>query len=184
METAQKVFVTGGTGFIGTRLTSALIDRGHAVRVLSRRAAPKPPPGFDRVEAAPWRHEEAELVRGDIGDPDSLLRGMEGCSRVFHLAAYAKNWARHPQTFFDANVRAVRNVFDAAGKLGVERVVWTSTAVTFGPTLPGVVGDEDMPRTTDQYFIEYERTKTIAEGEALRRAQQGFPVVIKIEAVS
>ncbi|MHC4180165.1 MAG: NAD-dependent epimerase/dehydratase family protein [Planctomycetota bacterium] len=178
METARKVFVTGGTGFIGTRLVEALIDRGHAVRVLSRRADLRPLPGFDPLEAAPWRHERVELVRGNIGDPVSLVRGMEGCSRVFHLAAYAKNWAPETQTFCEVNVQGMRHVLDAAGELGVERVVWTSTAVTFGPTPPGAVGDEEMPRSTDHFYTEYERTKTIAEGEALRRAREGFPVVI------
>ena len=178
METAQKVFVTGGTGFIGTRLVQALIDRGQAVRVLSRRADPKPPPGFDGPQRGPWRHERVELVRGEIGDRDLLVRAMAGCRRVFHLAAYAKNWARDPQTFFEVNVQGMRNVFDAAAESGVERVVWTSTVLTFGPTPPGVVADEDTPRITDRYYTQYERTKTIAEGEALRRAQEGLPVVI------
>jgi farnesol dehydrogenase len=178
METAQKVFVTGGTGFIGTRLVEALVRRGQTVRVLSRQADPKPPPGFEGPEGGPWRQEQVELVRGEIGDRDLLVRAMAGCRRVFHLAAYAKNWAPDPQTFFDVNVQGMRNVFDAAAELGVERVVWTSTVMTFGPTPPGVVADEDTPRITDRYYTDYERTKTIAEGEALRRAQEGFPVVI------
>jgi len=178
METTQRVFVTGGTGFIGTRLVEALIARGQAVRVLSRPADPKPPPGLDGPQHGLWRHGRVELVRGEIGDRDLLVRAMEGCSRVFHLAAYAKNWAPNPQTYFDVNVQGVRNVFDAAAESGVERVVWTSTVMTFGPTPPGVVADENSPRITDRYYTAYERTKTIAEAEALRRAQEGFPVVI------
>lgn len=190
METTQKVFVTGGTGFIGTRLVEALIDRGETIRVLSRRADPKLPPAFDRQDGGPWPPigasssmsdrwaERVELVRGDISDRDSLVRGMEGCSRVFHLAAYAKNWARDPQTYFDVNVQGMRNVLDAAGELGVERVVCTSSIVTLGPTPPGVVGDEDTPRITDRYYTEYEESKTVAEREALRHAQEGLPVVV------
>ncbi len=178
METTHKVFVTGGTGFIGTRLVQALIDRGHAVRVLSRQTAPEPPPGFDWPDGGPWRHRRVELVRGDVTDPDSLIRAMKGCSRVFHLAAYARNWAPDPQVFFEVNVRGTRNVFHAAEESGVRRVVWTSTIMTFGPTPPGVIGDEDMPRITDRFYTEYEETKTIAEREALGRAREGFPVVI------
>jgi nucleoside-diphosphate-sugar epimerase len=178
METMQKVFLTGGTGFIGTRLLQALIDRGHVVRVLSRRADPTPPPRIDGPEGRPWRHERVELVRGEIGDRGCLVRAMEGCSHVFHLAAYAKNWARDPETFLDVNVQGMRNVFDAAAESRVQRVVWTSTVMTFGPTPPGVVGNEDMPRITEHYYSQYERSKTIAEGEALRRAREGFPVVI------
>ena len=178
METADKIFVTGGTGFIGTRLVQALTDRGHRVRVLSRRANPEPPPGSDAHGGGPLQHERVELVRGDVTERDSLARGMESCRHVFHLAAYAKNYARDPQTYFDVNVQGVRNVFEVARRQGVRRVVWTSSIVTFGPTPPGVVGDEDMPRITDRYLTDYEETKAAAEKEALRDAEEGFPVVI------
>ena len=177
VEAVDRIFVTGATGFIGTRLVQALIDRGHPIRALSRRPNPQPPPGFD-VRNNPFEHELVELVRGDITDADSLVAGMEGCSHVFHLAAYAKNWAPDRQTYFEMNVQAVRNVFDAARRHDVGRVVWTSTMLTFGPTPPGVVGDEEMPRITDRYYTEYEETKTIAEKEALKAAREGFPVVI------
>jgi farnesol dehydrogenase len=178
VETTEKVFVTGATGFIGTRLVQALVDRGCTVRALSRNADPAVPPGIDGIGPGWWRHDAVELVRGDITDRQSLLRGMEGCDRVFHLAAYAKNWARDPNTYFDMNVQAVRNVFDAARQRGVRRVVWTSTMVTFGPTPAGVVGDEQMPRSSERCYTEYEQTKTIAEREALQAAVEGFPVVI------
>lgn len=180
MADSQKVFVTGANGFIGTRLIQALVERGNIVRALSRRpeAKPEPPPGFGWIEGGPIASPLVQWVRGDITDRDSLLRGMEGCDRVYHLAAYAKNWARDPATFFELNVQAVRNVFDAAAQQGVKRVVWTSTMVTFGPTPPGQVFDESSPRITRRFFTEYEETKTIAEQEALRRAHEGFPVVI------
>jgi farnesol dehydrogenase len=94
------------------------------------------------------------------------------------LAAYAKNWAPDPDTFYRMNVEGLRNVFQAARQHAVERVVWTSSIVTFGPTPPGVIGDESLPRTTNRYFTEYEETKAIAEREALQAAAGGFPVVI------
>ncbi len=50
--------------------------------------------------------------------------------------------------------------------------------MTFGPTAPGIIGDETMPRITQNYYTEYEETKTIAEREALKLAAEGFPVVI------
>src|SRR5262245_16997120 len=141
MSSQQKVFVTGASGFIGARLVEALVERGCQVRALSRRDVAMP--------------GSVELVRGDITDLDSLRRGMEGCQQVFHLAAYAKNWARDPRTFYRMNVEGTRNVLTAAREHGALRVVWTSSVVTFGPTLPGVVGDETMPRTTPRYLTEY-----------------------------
>ncbi len=175
---SERIFVTGSTGFIGTRLVQALTDRGHSVRALSRRSDPAPPPGFDPRDGDPLKHELVELVRGDITDLDSLRRGMEGCTRVFHLAAYAKNWARDPKTYFDSNVQGMRNVFDAAVEHDVHRIVWTSTFMTLGPSAPGVTADEDSPRTTDHFYTDYERTKTEAEAEAVARAADGLPVVI------
>jgi farnesol dehydrogenase len=178
MGSNEKVFVTGATGFIGTRLVGELVSRGMSVRALSRRANPPAPPGLGWTGLGPLGDPRVEIVRGDITAPDSLRRGMEGCSQVYHLAAYARNWARDPATFFAMNVMGTRNVFEVARACGVGRVVWTSSIVTFGPTRRGKVGDEDMPRISPRYFNEYERTKVIAEQEALRAAEEGFPVVI------
>jgi nucleoside-diphosphate-sugar epimerase len=168
MANTNTVFVTGSTGFIGTKLVNALVERGHTVHALTRGTSNK-----DGLS-----HERIKLVTGDIQDRVSLQKGMEGCSRVYHLAAYAKNWSKDPAVFFKQNVEGMRNVFAAAKSVGVERVVFTSTIVAFGPTAPGVVGNEDMPRITPKYYTEYEETKSIAEKEALEEAAGGFPVVI------
>jgi farnesol dehydrogenase len=176
--TTGKIFVTGSTGFIGERLVQKLADRGCMVRALSRRKNPAVPPGFEEGKAGPWHRDGVELVQGDIGDLDSLRRGMAGCDRVFHLAAYAKNWAADPQTYVRMNIEGMRNVFRVAKELGVRRVVWTSTCVTLGPSPRGVTVDESMPRATNRFYTEYEETKTIAEAEALQLAREGFPVVI------
>jgi farnesol dehydrogenase len=162
------IFVTGATGFIGTKLVNELIQQGHTVHALSRATSNQS--GLDR--------DGIKLVLGDLMNPDSLIAGMKGCTHVFHLAAYAKNWAKDPKIFYDQNVIGMRNVFDAAKKNNVERVVFTSTIVTFGPTPPGIVGDETMTRITEKYYTEYEETKAIAEQEALKMASEGFPVVI------
>ena len=164
----STVFVTGATGFIGTKLVNALIAQGHTVRALTRATS-----NHDGLT-----HERIQFVQGDLTDPASLRAGAAGCRYAFHLAAYAKNWARDPKIFFTQNVDGMRNVFQAAGDAGVERLVFTSTIVTFGPTAPGVVGDESMPRLTPKYYTEYEETKAVAEQEALSWAANGFPVVI------
>ncbi|MBK9091106.1 MAG: NAD-dependent epimerase/dehydratase family protein [Holophagales bacterium] len=117
------VFVTGGTGFVGGRLVASLLARGRSVRGLAR-------PTSERAAGA----ERLEWVEGDILDRDSLRRAVAGCTEVFHLAAYARNWAKDPSTFFRLNVEGTRNVFEAAAEAGVRRIVYTSTVVVFGPT--------------------------------------------------
>ncbi|MCJ7441070.1 MAG: NAD-dependent epimerase/dehydratase family protein, partial [Thermoanaerobaculaceae bacterium] len=168
MAQPSTFFVTGATGFIGSKLVAELVRRGHAVRALVRRTS-----SHRDLEG-----ERIATVEGDIGDRGSLLRGMEGCSGVFHLAAYARNWARDPSTFFEVNVEGTRNVLGAAKSAGVGKVVLTSTMVTLGPTPPGTVGDERMARITPRFYTEYEESKTVAEHEALRMASEGLPVVV------
>jgi nucleoside-diphosphate-sugar epimerase len=165
---SETVFVTGSTGFIGTALVNELVRRGHAVHALVRAAS-----NTDGLT-----HQHISMVRGDILDPESLVRGLRGCTQVYHLAAYAKNWARDPSTFFLQNVEGTRNVFQAAREAGVRRMVFTSTIVVFGPTPPGLVADESMPRMTQDYCTEYEESKTLAEQEVLKLASTGLPVVI------
>jgi nucleoside-diphosphate-sugar epimerase len=168
MMNPTTIFVTGATGFIGTKLVNELVRQGHTVHALTRTKSNRD--GLD--------HEHIKLVQGDIMNPESLLAGVQGCSHVFHLAAYAKNWSPDPKIFFDHNVIGLRNVFEAAKQAGVQRVVWTSTIVTLGPTAPGVIGNETMRRITGKYYTEYEETKSLAEQEALKLGSEGFPVVI------
>jgi farnesol dehydrogenase len=168
MSTTNTVFVTGATGFIGTRLVNELVRRGDRVRALARSSS----------DVSGLQGDGIERIQGDIQDQESLRRGMEGCRQVFHLAARAKNWARDKQEFFGPNVAGTRNVLEAAKAAGVERIVCTSTIVTLGPTPPGVVGDEDMPRATTHCFTEYEETKVVSEAELSEAARQGVPVVI------
>ena len=103
---------------------------------------------------------------GDILDRDSLRRGLAGCTEVFHLAAYARNWAKDPSTFFRLNVEGARNVFKAATEAGIRRIVYTSTVVVFGPTPPGVVGKRGDAEGDDPF-------PHGVRGEQVRRREGG-----------
>jgi nucleoside-diphosphate-sugar epimerase len=175
---AATAFVTGATGFIGTRLVHELVRRGHTVHALTRTDNPQPPPGFSPDDRPSLRHPNVRLCPGDITDLESLRRGMQGCEHVYHLAGYAKNWAANPQTYIEINANGMKNVCTAARELAVERVVWTSTMLTFGPTRPGEVGDEAMPRITPKYYTQYEASKCAAEAEAAKFVADGLPLVI------
>ncbi len=178
MNDLSNVFVTGASGFIGAWLVHELAQRGHIVHALARRGKPQPPPGFLPGEGPSFDHPNIRWVSGDITDKNSLSRGMAGCPQVYHLAGYAKNWARDPQTYSDINVNGLRNVLDAACELGVQRVVWTSTMLTFGPTQFGVVADESTPRLTPLFTTHYEASKAAGETVAAEYNSKGLPVVI------
>ncbi|HTQ37928.1 MAG TPA: NAD-dependent epimerase/dehydratase family protein [Pirellulales bacterium] len=172
-----NVFVTGAGGFIGAGLVWELVKRGHTVHAFTRSGKITTPPGFLPEQRPDFTHPNIKIVQGNITDRDSLRRGMDGCSQVYHLAGYAKNWARTFQPYFDNNVMGLCHVCEVAKQLAVERMVWTSTMLTFGPTPRGVVGDETTVRTT-KFFTEYERSKSGAEVDALNYAADGLPLVI------
>ena len=165
MDSLKKIFVTGSTGFIGSALITQLLKRGFSVRALKRSVPTETQPNL-------------EYIPGDITDKETLRNGMSGCNYVFHLAAYAKNWAPNPQTYARVNIEGTKNVFSVAQELNIERIVWTSTIVTLGPTPPGMVGNEQMTRQTEYCFTEYERTKTVMEREATQWIENGLPLVI------
>ena len=173
MGKQHKIFVTGAAGFIGTKLVQLLLREGFSVRGLYHR---KPPDWSNYAEVAPG--DRLEFVQGDITSVESLRKAMEGCCCAFHLAGFAQNWARDLSIFTQINVDGMRNVFHVAKEQNFERIVWTSSIVTFGPSEPGTIADEMAPRITERYFTEYEKTKTIAEKEALQWATDGLPLVI------
>ncbi|MDP6446466.1 MAG: SDR family NAD(P)-dependent oxidoreductase, partial [Pirellulaceae bacterium] len=165
----KTILVTGATGFIGAHLVQELTARGDRVRALSRTGGPH----AENAAAGP----AVEYLAGDVTDIDSLHRAVTGCDQVFHLAGYAKNWARDAGTFRRHNVGGLQNVLDAARAADVERVVWTSTVMTFGPTPPGVVCDETYDRSDTPCHTEYEKSKIAGERIAARYAREGLPVV-------
>lgn len=177
LDKSATIFITGATGFIGTSLTRQLLADGWRVRGMSR-SKPKLPPGYEGDIKEIWEHPNFEHVLGDVNDVDSLVKGMTGCPYVLSLAGYARNYSRDPQVFYKVNVDGMRNVLNVAGDLGVEKIVWTSTIVSFGPTPKGETCDETLTRITDKCYTEYEDSKTIAEKEALQYVKKGLPLVI------
>lgn len=135
----MKVFVTGATGFIGVTLCHALADQGHTVHALVR----------NPLKAEQIRHEQIRVAEGQILDPDSLVKGMESCDAAIHLAALAKVWSRDPAEFYSVNVRGTLNVMNAAMQAGVKRILITSTAGVYGPSLDGKPVTEQTRRKID-----------------------------------
>ncbi|HZZ26467.1 MAG TPA: NAD-dependent epimerase/dehydratase family protein [Pirellulales bacterium] len=171
-----NVFVTGAGGFIGTQLVWALLQRGDLVHAFTLNGKLTPPPGFLPNDQPDFTHPNVKLVTGNITDIDSLRHGMAGCSQVYHLAGYAKNWAPNLDPYIQNNIIGLGRVCAVAKELGVQRVVWTSTMLTFGPTASGVIGEENTVRTASS-FTEYERSKAAAEHDAAQFAADGLPLV-------
>jgi dihydroflavonol-4-reductase len=164
----EITFVTGATGFIGSHVVRQLLLRGDRVRILARNSSRK-----SNVEAF-----GCEIAIGDLKDSMSLLRCVQGCRRVYHVAADYRLWAKDPQDIYDNNVGGTRNLLSACCEAGVEKVVYTSTVGTIGMRKDGLPANEDSPVRLDDMIGHYKRSKFMAEQVAREFATSGLPVVI------
>ncbi len=121
--------------------------------------------------------EGVERVDGDLRDPDSVMRAIAGCGALFHAAADYRLWTRDATGMYRSNVDGTRNVLEAARKVGVERVVYTSTVGCIGIPREGL-GDETTPVSLEDMTGHYKRSKFLAERVAVEFAGAGLPVVI------
>jgi Nucleoside-diphosphate-sugar epimerases len=164
-----KVFVTGGTGFIGGEVVRQLRARGDEVACLVRN------PEKGKAVAALG----CELVGGDLSDEKALRGGMEGCDAVIHAAAIYEVGIPNSQrqAMREANVGGTERVLGAARDAKVAKVVYVSTVGIFGNT-GGKVVDESYEHPAKDFTSCYEQTKWEAHQVAKRMIAEGLPCTI------
>ncbi len=166
----MKVFVTGGTGFIGGEVVRQLRARGDEVVCLVR--SPE--------KAAKLRELDCQLVEGGLGDAETMRAGMEGCDGLVHAAAMYEVGipAKQHPAMYEANVTGSERVLRAAQEAGVGKVVYVSTVGTFGNT-HGKVVDESYENPAKEFTSYYEETKLEGQRIAQRMIdEEGLPCVI------
>ena len=136
------VLVTGGSGFIGSHLVEALLERGARVRVLDNHST-GPARNLAQVR------DRIELIEGDICDPASCGEACQGRRYVLHQAALGSvpRSLDEPASSLEVNAQGTANVFTAAREAGVERLVYASSSSVYGdsPLLPRREGEEGEP---------------------------------------
>ena len=166
----MRVFVTGGTGFIGGHVIRALRARGDEVRALVR----NPDKGRPLAELG------CELVSGSLESRAAIASGMEGCDAAIHGAAVYEVGIPESEhrAMYEANVLGTENVLRAALDAKVPKVVYISTVAAFGNT-HGEVVDETYEHPGGSFTSYYEETKVEAHRLAKRLiAEEGLPCVI------
>ena len=165
----MRVFLTGGTGFIGGSIARQLRERGDDVVALVRT------PG----KATALSANGVELVPGELNDDDAIRKGMAGCDAVIHSAAIYEIGipAKAKPEMYATNVEGTRRVLQAALDAGVGKVVYVSTVGAFGNT-QGQIVDETYRHPHTSYTSYYEETKVEAHDIAEDFAKRGLPVVI------
>ncbi len=129
MKTRESVvLVTGGLGYIGGHVVDDLLARGWRVRILDNHYRSDP-----RVEQRLSGYSEVEIIEGDVRYPNTVDRVMPGVEGVVHLAAVCINKSiSEPAESLDVNLVGSQNVFDAAARHGVRRLVFASSASVYG----------------------------------------------------
>jgi len=149
----MRVLVTGGTGYLGRAVVSALASRGHEVVVFARTASRSGLPGI--------------IIDGDIRDRAAVARAAEGCEAIAHAAALVSIWRRRRADFDDINVGGLRNVLAAAAAHRTPRVLYTSSFVAIPP----------RGRTEPLVANDYQRTKVEADALAGQAVDEGVPLI-------
>ncbi|MGE0417745.1 MAG: hopanoid-associated sugar epimerase [Acetobacteraceae bacterium] len=165
----MTTLVTGATGFVGSAVARVLLARGHKLRLLVRANS-------DRRNIAGL---EAEVVVGDLTDPDSLDRAAAGCRYVVHVAADYRIWVPDPNEMLRANVEGAVAMVRAAARAGAERIVHCSSVAALGQIGDGTPADEDTPTHEADFVGIYKRSKYLAERAVFDlAAREGLPVVV------
>lgn len=113
----MKIFVAGGTGFVGGHIIRELRRAGHSVVVLSHHRSRGPEQGI-------------EIVRGDVMDPRAVTGAVEGCEAAVNLVGIIREFPAKGITFQNLHIQATRNVVDAVRKGGVRRYLQMSALGT------------------------------------------------------
>ncbi|HTL07291.1 MAG TPA: NAD-dependent epimerase/dehydratase family protein [Chitinophagaceae bacterium] len=168
---ASKIFVTGGTGFLGAYIIRELLQKGYRVRAIRRRQQLPffiPANVFDPVE---W-------VSGDVLDNHVLENAMEDADAVVHCAAKLSFSGRDQREMYRTNIEGTANVVNAALLKKVPRFLHISSVAALGRTVNGETVNESKQWEDNATNTRYAISKYHAELEVWRGAGEGLNTVI------
>jgi dihydroflavonol-4-reductase len=163
----MRLFLTGATGFVGAHVAQMAAAQGAELRLLTRSSS--------NLENLP---SGAEIVVGDLREPERFASALAGCDALIHVAADYRLWVPDPAEMYKANVEGTRELLRLAREAGVRRVVYTSSVATMGFKKDGTVVDEETPVGEADMIGHYKRSKWMAEQVAMEAARAGQEVMI------
>ncbi|NUS45098.1 MAG: NAD-dependent epimerase/dehydratase family protein [Mycobacteriaceae bacterium] len=161
----MKIGVTGAAGFVGTNLLTALVAEGHQITAIDRARC-------DRV-----RSDLITWVDGDVLDPESMRRALDGCELVYHLVGMITLKMQDPLAW-RVNTEGVRIVAEAALAAGARRLVHLSSVHSFDQDRCGSTLSETSPRSEEPTIPVYDRSKWAGEQELRKVIAAGLDATI------
>ena len=167
--------VTGGAGFIGSHVIDLLLQQQSIkkITVLELKSA----------NTEHLTHSNIEIIYGDICDPLAVQKAMQGCDIVFHLAAYAKLWAKDNSIFDKINHQGTINLLSIAKQYGIKKFIHVSSEMLLLMTTTATVINETTEVPLKQMVGPYCKSKWLAEKAVLQAATDDFTTVIVTPAV-
>ena len=166
----MKVFVTGGTGFIGSHTCHALLDAGHTVKLFVRNK--------DKAKAL-FGNKIRSVVVGDIASADDVRTAMKGCDAVIHMAAMVSTSKDDAEKVYQTNLSAAENVLGQAVAAGCKKIVHVSSVTAiYDPKAKKL--DHKSPLGVAKNA--YGRSKVDCENYARSLQEQGAPLHITYPA--
>jgi UDP-glucose 4-epimerase len=116
----MKIFLTGGTGFIGHFVAREFLEQGHSLKILARN--PNKVPSLAS-------HEKVEMVRAGLLNHEAIKKGLEGCDACIHIAL---GWGENPLAMLASDTKATVELLELAANAGCEKFIYTSSTAAFG----------------------------------------------------
>lgn len=162
----MKVLVTGGGGFLGSRIVLNLLDEGHSVVAYQRSDHPR------------LRHLGVDVKQGSLTEKDVLTSALTGCDAVIHTAAKAGVWGPRSE-YFRTNVEGTRTLIEAMQSIGITKLVHCSSPSVVFNRQAFEGQDESIPYGS-KWLCPYPESKAVAEQMVLEWARNGNGKVIAL----
>jgi dihydroflavonol-4-reductase len=169
---SKRVLITGGTGFLGSYIIKALIEKGYTVRAIRRQTAQLP--AYIPREIL----NKAEWVEGDVLDIVSLEEAMEGVDAIIHSAGIVSFRKKDRKQMYQVNVEGTANVVNMALEKNIRRFVHISSVAALGRTAHGGHVNEEKKWEESKTNTHYAKSKYRAELEVWRGNGEGLNSVI------
>lgn len=166
----QKIFITGGTGFLGSYILRKLVKRNYKVRALKR-----PNSRMHLVEDV---KDQVEWVEGDILDIPALEDAMEGIDVVYHGAAIVSFAPKDRKRMMQINVEGTANVVNVALYRNVKKLGYVSSIAAIGRLPDSNLVDEKTKWENNKINTQYAISQYLAEQEVWRGTVEGLPAVM------
>ena len=160
----NKALIIGGCGFIGNNLIHFLVQKGHKIKV------------FD-IEKPSRPIKSVEYIIGDILDQSLLEQSMKNCNIIYHLASYlpiANQKGKSKSIMFDINVTGTEKVVQSATKMGIKKIIFTSSTAIYGIPVKNPFNEETEQKPEEEYGI----SKKLAENVLKEFSENGNHVEI------